>query len=58
MGRFGLAETRATAIIDEMKRVVADGWENEVRRLGGTVRDCETIRTAFVYDGFDHAPSE
>ncbi len=53
--RFGLTEARGAEIVDEIKTVVAAGWEPEVRRVGGTAHDCETIRTAFVYEGFEHA---
>ena len=52
--RFGLDPTAATAIVDGIKATVAAHWESEVRRLGGTTADCDAIRSAFAYAGFDH----
>ena len=52
--RFGLSDAKARAVIDDVKAVVAETWEAEVYRLGGTRKDCDSIRTAFVYEGFEH----
>jgi serine/threonine-protein kinase HipA len=52
--RFGLNEAQAGGIIDELQNTVTDRWETEVRRESGTTQDCEAIRAAFVYDGFEY----
>lgn len=51
--RFGLATDEAEEIIDDMKRVVAGGWEDEVARQGGTQRDRELVASAFLGEGFE-----
>jgi len=56
--RFGLLEAEARRTIDELKGVVRDGWEAEVRRQGGTQQDCDAIRSAFVHEGFEYPTSE
>jgi len=56
--RFGLSEQQAAGIIDQINKVVKGNWEAEVRRLGGTVQDCEAIRTAFAYEGFGYTQSD
>jgi serine/threonine-protein kinase HipA len=56
--RFGLTDARARAIIDDVKTAVAGTWEAEVCRLGGTRKDCEAIRPAFVYEGFEYTAHE
>ncbi|HEY0020577.1 MAG TPA: type II toxin-antitoxin system HipA family toxin [Longimicrobium sp.] len=50
--RFGLNPDEANRIGDEMKKVVARFWRTEVRRHGGSERDCDVIAPAFVYPGF------
>lgn len=52
--RFALSPDRATAIIDEMRAIVAAHWKNEVARFGATTGDCAVIKPAFVYEGFDY----
>lgn len=52
--RFDLTEAQGSAIIDEIKAVVSANWEGELRRLGGTSRDCDAISSAFVYEGFEY----
>jgi serine/threonine-protein kinase HipA len=52
--RFGLTADEANTIIDELKATVTDRWEAEVRRQGGTARDCDATRSAFVHDGFEY----
>jgi serine/threonine-protein kinase HipA len=51
--KFGLTTDEATAIIDEIARVVARSWRTEVLEWGGSEQDCEAIAPAFVYEGFD-----
>lgn len=53
-GRFGLAAPEAARIIDEMRAIVSNEWRSEVRRRGGSQRDCERIQPAFDYPGFDY----
>lgn len=52
--RFGLTADEASAIIDEMKGVVAQFWRADVLRSGGSERDCAAIEPAFVYPGFEY----
>ncbi len=52
--RFGLAEPDAGAIIDKIKKIVAKKWDSEVRREGGSGKDCDEIRSAFVHEGFEY----
>ena len=56
--RFGLAGDQASAIIDELKAVVAAHWRDEVRRAGGTAGDCAVIEPAFGYPGFGYRTEE
>jgi len=50
-GRFLLDEEEAAAIFERIARTVREQWRAEMRRAGVIERDCEAIRTAFVYDG-------
>jgi len=52
--RFGLTVAEADRVVDDVKTRVTESWEAEVRRQGGTEGECETIRPAFAYDGFDY----
>lgn len=52
--RFGLNPEDASAIIDEMKEIVAQFWRTEVLRQGGTGRDCDVTEPAFAYPGFEY----
>lgn len=52
--RFGLASSDAARIIDDMQAIVRASWESTVRRLGGTIADCDAIRRAFAYPGFEY----
>lgn len=52
--RFGLNPDEANRIVDEMKEVVARFWRTEVRRHGGSERDCDVIAPAFAYPGFEN----
>jgi serine/threonine-protein kinase HipA len=55
--RFGLHPDEANRIVDEMKAVVSRFWRTDVRRHGGSERDCDVITPAFVHPGFEY-PSE
>jgi len=50
--RFWLEPDDARAIIDNMEKAVKDKWYAICRREGVSERDCETIKTAFAYEGF------
>ncbi len=50
--RFLLETEEAKVLIDDMEKTVRARWYQIARRNGVSERDCETIRSAFVYDGF------
>lgn len=50
--RFYLKTEEAQAIIGEMEQTVTKGWYEIARRNGVSEKDCETISSAFVYEGF------
>jgi serine/threonine-protein kinase HipA len=50
--RFYLEREEAQAIIDEMESTVGKSWYEIARRNGVSEKDCETISSAFVYEGF------
>jgi serine/threonine-protein kinase HipA len=50
--RFLLKEGEAIKIVGDMKDQVAATWYETVRACGVSENDAETIRGAFVYDGF------
>jgi serine/threonine-protein kinase HipA len=50
--RFLLKEAEAKAIVSDMTEGVRATWYDIVRTQGVTEKDAETIRGAFVYEGF------
>ena len=50
-GRFLLGEADAAAIFERIARTVREQWRARMRRARVSERDCEAIRSAFVYDG-------
>jgi len=50
--RFHLERKEAETIITVMQDQVDKTWYETARREGVTEKDCETIKTAFVYPGF------
>ena len=50
--RFLLKTDDARVIIDEMEQAVKDQWYAICRREGVSEKDCDTIKTAFAYEGF------
>jgi serine/threonine-protein kinase HipA len=52
--RFLLEPAEAKAIVSEMTERVRTTWYDVVRAQGVTERDAETIRSAFVYEGFSY----
>jgi serine/threonine-protein kinase HipA len=50
--RFSLEPNEAQAIVDEMADRVRATWYDVVRAQGITEKDAETIRSAFIYEGY------
>lgn len=50
--RFLLAPAEAANVIDIMEHTVRKRWYNIARKEGVTEKDCETISSAFAYEGF------
>jgi serine/threonine-protein kinase HipA len=50
--RFMLKPDEATAIIDEMTDHVKNYWYKTARMAGVSEKDCDKIKSAFVYSGF------
>ena len=57
--RFGLGTEETARVVDTMTETVRSQWYGVCRQAGVSERDCELIRSAFVYDGFgyDFAPA-
>jgi len=53
--RFLLSHDEAERIVDEMAARVQTTWYSTARNAGVSTRDCELIRSAFVYEGFGYA---
>ena len=51
-GRF--LKEEATRIVDDMTAKVDAAWYAVCRQAGVSERDCELIRSAFVYEGFGY----
>ncbi|MFB9263020.1 hypothetical protein ACFFWD_07510 [Bradyrhizobium erythrophlei] len=50
-----MSKDEATAIVDGMKSTIEKSWYRVCRRQAGvSERDCELIRSAFVYEGFSY----
>ena len=54
--RFLLKPDEAREIVDQMENTVETRWYEIARREGVSEKDCETIRPAFVYEGFRLEP--
>jgi len=50
--RFLLSKEDAAVIIDHMSEVIGASWYATARQAGVSERDCELVRSAFVYEGF------
>ena len=50
-GRFLLDREEATAVFERTARTVREQWHGHMRRAGVSERDCEAIRSAFLYEG-------
>ena len=53
-GRFLLDTSEATAVFERVTRTVREQWRAQMRHAGVNERDCEAIRSAFVYEGLFH----
>ncbi len=51
--RFGFTPEDANAQIDQAKATVEDTWCPEILRVGGSEADCDAVRGAFAYPGFE-----
>jgi len=51
-GRFLLSDDVAENMIDTMVNVVRAEWDATLRRAGASGKDCASIASAFIYDGF------
>ncbi len=51
--RFGFEAEEANRAIDEMAAIVENHWRADILAAGGTERDCEAARGAFLYPGFE-----
>lgn len=50
--RFLVSKDEASRIVDDMVKTVDLSWYAIARQAGVSARDCELIRSAFVYEGF------
>ena len=50
-GRFLLGAGEAEAIFSRIVDTVRASWRETMRRVGVSERDCEAIRSAFLYRG-------
>lgn len=53
-GAFLLKKEEAQTIIQDMQNIVAREWYNTARSVGVTEVDCDRIKSAFVYEGFNY----
>ena len=51
--RFGYPRDEAASVVDDMREIVVGRWYAACRAAGVTPGDCERIRGAFAYPGFD-----
>ncbi|MFH1762944.1 MAG: HipA domain-containing protein, partial [Gemmatimonadota bacterium] len=51
--RFGMEIAEANATIDEIKAIIEEYWRPEIVALGGEEEDCDSVRGAFIYPGFE-----
>ncbi|WOH69948.1 HipA domain-containing protein [Bradyrhizobium sp. BWA-3-5] len=52
--RFLLSKDQAAAIVDGLLSTISSSWYAVCRQAGVSERDCELIRSAFVYEGFEY----
>jgi len=56
--RFLVSKEEATAVIDDMSSAIEKSWYRVCRHVGVSERDCELIRSAFLYEGFEYDLSD
>lgn len=57
--RYGLEREAANEVIDELVEIVGRGWRRAILDHGGDEADCEAVRGAFIYPGFEYpSPGE
>ncbi|MBR2299990.1 MAG: HipA domain-containing protein [Alphaproteobacteria bacterium] len=54
--RFLLSDDEAKDIINRMEKIVSSKWYSIAKSAGVSENDCEKIRGAFVYEGFNYKP--
>lgn len=52
--RFLLTKEEAYAIIDSMYKTISQSWYRIARSIGVSENDCDKIKTAFCYEGFNY----
>lgn len=52
--RFGYDRETAEEVIDDIVETIEHGWRQSILEQGGTEADCEAVRGAFHYPGFDY----
>jgi serine/threonine-protein kinase HipA len=52
--RFLVSKEEAARIIDGMIETIGASWYATARQAGVSERDCQLIRSAFVYEGFSY----
>ena len=52
--RFLLTKDEALGIIDEMYKTISQSWYKVARSAGVNENDCDKIKTAFCYEGFNY----
>jgi serine/threonine-protein kinase HipA len=50
--RFLVSKEEAAHVVDNMRKTVDAAWYRTARQAGVSERDCQLIRSAFVYEGF------
>ena len=55
-GRFLLEKENAEAIFTRVTDTVRASWYSTMRRVGVNEKDCDAIRSAFLYDGLFYTP--
>lgn len=56
--RFRLRRDEGNAIISDMKLTVERQWREFLLRAGTSLADCEAVKRAFVYPGFEYDPRD
>jgi serine/threonine-protein kinase HipA len=49
-----ITKDEALGIIDEMYKTISQSWYKVARSAGVSENDCDKIKTAFCYEGFNY----